>query len=239
MGVEGVPEIDDLVITSLCVAGNKAIEDAVRSWISGEGEPASIVITELARDRSGKKSFVYEDCVPMSYVPPHADTDPSEGSIGLHQLSLSPGRLQVSGPDPQAGRPQTDELIHVYVKRFRLELSGIEIPGVTKVIPGTVEWDPETGEHSFGNWLIEIIRSPDPILEQLRRYSAKAAEGDAGPETFSLYSFGRTGSTVLFSIHALATPVHQTGQDSDNTSKVKKDRYHLEIEHMSFGEPAW
>ena len=239
VGEEGVPEIDDLVITSLCVAGNKAIEDVVRSWVIGEGKPASIVINELARDGSVKKSFVYEDCVPMSYVPPRGDTDPGEGGVGLHQLSLSPGRLQVLGPEGEGfGSPQT-ELIRVSVKRFRLELGGIEIPGVTKAVPGTVEWDPETGEPSLGNWLIEIIRSRDPILERLSRYSAKAADGDAGPSTFSLYLYGRAGSSVLFSIHALATPVHLPAPDSDSTREIEKERFGLEIEHMSFGEPAW
>ncbi len=239
VGAEGEPEFDNLVITSFCVSGNRVIENAVASWISGEGEPASMVITELARDRSGKKSFVYEDCVPTVYVPPRGDTDPGEEGIGKHQLSLSPGHAQVSGPDPQAGRAQTDRLIKVYVKRFRLEFLGIEIPGVTKVVPGTVEWDPETGEPSLGNWFIEVIESPDQILKQLLRNSAKAAEGDAGPETFSLYFFGRRGSTVIFSIHALATPVQQTIPDSDSTREIKIERYHLEIEHMSFDEPAW
>ena len=177
-------EVDDLGITSDCVAGNKAIEDVVRSWVIGEGKPASIVINELARDGSLKKSFVYEDCVPMSYVPPRGDTDPGEVGFGLHQLSLSPGRLQVLGPEGEGfGSPQT-ELIRVSVKRFRLELGGILIPGVTKAVPGTVEWDPETGEPSLGNWLIEIIRSRDPILERLSRYSAKAADGDAGHQPF-------------------------------------------------------
>ena len=233
-------EFEDLGITSYCVAGNKAIEEVVRSWMIGEGEPASIVINELARDRFIKKSFAYEDCVPTSYVPPHGDANPGEGGfIGLHQLSLSPGRLQVSVPEGEAGRPQT-ELIRVYVKRFRLELSGTEIPGVTKAVPGTVEWDPETGEPALGNWLIEIMSSPrDPILRQLSKYSAKAADGDAGPETFSLYLYGRAGSTVIFSIHALATPIHLPAPDSDSARESKIERYRLEIEHMSFDEPAW
>ena len=155
--------ITNLTLESFFTSDSHVIQHLVMEWIEESGGPVDVAITELAKDESVVKTYLYSNCVPVAYVPPRVAAD--AGEILKHELTLKPGRLEVSSAEPnpkeyfapeamdllnsffealvasaEAAQTQSDQLI--FSKYFKLEVVGIyqEVPGVVRVAPGAVFW---------------------------------------------------------------------------------------------------
>ena len=158
--------ITNLTLESFFTPDSHTIQHLVMEWIEETGGPVDVTITELAKDKSVVKTYLYSDCVPVSYVPPRVAAD--GGEILKHELTLKPGRLEVSSAEPnreeyfapeamdllysflealvpstEAAQTQSDQ--YIFSKYFKLEVAGIhqEVPGAVSVVPGTVFWSVE------------------------------------------------------------------------------------------------
>ncbi len=158
--------ITNLTLESFFTADSHMIQDLVMGWIQESGGPVDVAITELAKDKSVVKTYVYSDCIPVSYQPPRVAANASE--LLKHQLTLKPARLEVSSAEPnpeeyfapeardllysflealvpsaEAAQTESDQMI--FSKYFELEVVGIyqSVPGAVSVFPGTVYWSSE------------------------------------------------------------------------------------------------
>jgi hypothetical protein len=160
--------ITELTLTAFFTSNTqeRVIPNLVMEWIQETGEPVDVTITELAKDKSVVKTYLYLDCVPVSYVPPRVAAN--AGEMLKHQLTLKPVRLEVSSAEPnpeeffapeardllysflealvpsaEAAQTESDQMI--FSKYFELEVVGIDqsVPGAVSVLPGTVYWSIE------------------------------------------------------------------------------------------------
>ena len=92
--------ITNLTLESFFTADSHMIQDLVMGWIQESGGPIDVAITELAKDKSVAKTYVYSDCIPVSYVPPRVAAN--AGEILKHELTLKPARLEVSSAEPNS-----------------------------------------------------------------------------------------------------------------------------------------
>ncbi len=228
----------DVIIDAFYSTENRVIEEIVAQWIDGEDEPISIVVDIFAKDGSLVRSISFEEGLLVSYTPPRVDAGGDAG-IAMHQLIVSPGRKQTNDSSEQRSKSESEKLSDRY---FRLEWEGRLIPSAIKVSPGTVTWDLDrdervAGDPSFANWLIDIMATSDPIVRDLRRHSARAAQSGAEPTNFSLHFLARDRTTAVRSIHAPATPVNSIPIDNRlENGGAKTVQYQLEVEHLSFDE---
>ena len=158
--------ITNLTLESFFTADSHMIQDLVMGWIQESGGPVDVTITELAKDKSVLKTYLYADCIPVSYVPPRVAANADE--LLKHELTLKPVRLEVSSAEPnheeyfapdsrallysflealvpsaEAAQTESDQMI--FSKYFEVEVVGIyqRVPGAVSVNPGTVHWSIE------------------------------------------------------------------------------------------------
>ena len=197
--------ITDLTLEVFFTPDSHAIPELVMGWIQESGEPVDVAITELAKDKSVVKTYVYSDCVPVSYVPPRVAANAS--GMLKHQLTLKPARLEVSSAEPnpeeyfapaardllysflealvpnaEAAQTESDQLI--FSKYFELEVVGIyqKVPGAVSVLPGTVYWSIEEATRGDRPDMREYIGSFD-------RFDDWTIEVMQGPDMMNLQKY--------------------------------------------------
>ena len=217
--------ITNLTLESFFTPDSHMIQELVMEWIQESGGPVDVTITELAKDKSVLKTYLYANCVPVSYVPPRVMANADE--ILKHQLTLKPARLEVSSAEPSHEEyfvPEARDLLYSFLealvpnaeaaqtasdqiilaKFFELEVVGIyqSVPGAVSVLPGTVYWSIEEATRGDKSDLREYTWSFD-------RFDDWTIEIMLGPDMVNLQKYaddvlrGRAHSRT-FSVRFLA-----------------------------------